>query len=258
MRITLWFCGNGFAIILQSFISYGVGHIKTSIPVWKWFFIIYGIIALIWSAVLYFYMPDTIVDCKFLTETEKSIAIERVRKNRTGVASTTFKRYQVLEALKDPQVWWSLFYTILWMIPNAAVANFGSIVIKGLGFNSFQSSLLNAPLGVTENISLLVCGFIAYKFRNSRLILQLVINVPALLGSLLLNYLPKSNRAGTFSLTTRLFSFVLAFMLYSIFLLFISQLTTCRPSYWLLHGQLQHSRPPTSVGAYELQRCWTH
>lgn len=196
LRITLWFCGNGFAIIIQAFISYGIGHIESSIPVWKWFFIIYGLIALAWSAVLYFYMPSTILDCTFLTDHEKSIAIERIRGNRTGVASNKYKNHQMIEALKDPKVWWSLVYTVLWMIPNTAVGSFGTLVIKGLGFNSFQSSLLNAPLGVTENIGLVLCGWLAYKYKDMRLILQMVVNVPALLGSVLLTYLPAENKAG--------------------------------------------------------------
>ena len=196
LRMTIWFCGNGLAIIIQSVLSYGIGHISTGIPVWKWFFIIFGILGVFWSLVLYFFMPNTIVDCKFLTDEEKMIAVERIRANRTGIANPEFKKDQFIEALLDEKVWWSFFYTIVWMIPMTAVASFGSLVIKGFGFGTFETSLLNAPLGVTENIGLLAAGFVVLHFPNTRCLMQVLCNVPAVIGAVLINQLPASNRVG--------------------------------------------------------------
>jgi ACS family allantoate permease-like MFS transporter len=133
VRITLWYCGNGFAIILQAFIAYGIGHINyTGIAVWRWFFIIFGVLGLAWAVVLYFYMPDTPITAKFLNEREKTIAVERLRENRTGIANSEFKKEQVYEALLDVKVWYGFFYAIACVVPASAVANFGSIVIKGI------------------------------------------------------------------------------------------------------------------------------
>jgi ACS family allantoate permease-like MFS transporter len=59
-RTTLWFCGNGLAIIIQALLAYGIGHINhTAVATWRWFFIIYGLMGLAWSAVLFFFMPDS-------------------------------------------------------------------------------------------------------------------------------------------------------------------------------------------------------
>lgn len=132
LRITLWYCGNGFAIILQSFIAYGIGHITdTGIPVWKWFFIIFGIVGLVWGIVLWIFMPDTILSAKFLDEREKAIAVERLRENRTGIANKSFKKEQVWEALLDIKVWYGFFYSIACIIPATAVGSFGGLIIKG-------------------------------------------------------------------------------------------------------------------------------
>jgi len=96
LRITLWYCGNGFALILQSFVAYGVGHIHVpGVPVWRWFFIIFGLVGLVWAGVLLRWMPDNPMTCRFLNEREKAIAIERLRDNRTGISNTEFKREQV-------------------------------------------------------------------------------------------------------------------------------------------------------------------
>ena len=196
MRTVIWFCGNGLAFILQAFISYGIGRIDSPIPVWKWFFIIYGVIALLWGGVVWLYMPDTIVDCKFLNDREKAIALERIRNNRTGIANRHFKPYQLREALLDFKVWWPVVYIIAWIIPNTVNGSFGTIIIKGLGFTSSQASLLNAPAGVTQVLGLLIPGYIAYRYENMRCIMQMVVNVPGLIGAILLNTLPHSNGAG--------------------------------------------------------------
>lgn len=196
MRIAIWFCGNGVAIILQSFVSYGIGHIHSGIQVWKWFFIIYGIVALLWAGVLYLYMPDNVVTCKFLNEEEKAIAIERIRANRTGISNPHFKKNQFVEAITDLKVWWTLIYTVIWCVGVTAISSFGSILIKGMGFNTFQSSLLNAPLGVTENIGLLLAGWVCYRYTNMRCIMQIVLTVPAVIGAALMGYLSEENKVG--------------------------------------------------------------
>lgn len=132
LRITLWYCGNGFALILQSFVAYGIGHIHVEgVPVWRWFFIIFGIIGLLWAAVLWVFMPDTPLTASFLNERERQIAVERLRENRTGIQNKDFKKDQFIEAFKDPKVWYGFFYSIACVVPATAVANFGSLVIKG-------------------------------------------------------------------------------------------------------------------------------
>ena len=58
-----------------------------------------------WGVVVLIFLPDSRTSAKFLTERERSIAVERLRDNRTGVKNTVFKPAQALDAFKDPQVW---------------------------------------------------------------------------------------------------------------------------------------------------------
>lgn len=131
LRVSFWVCGNGLASIFQAFIAYGIGHIRTGIAIWRWFFIIFGIVSLIWAAVLWVWMPDSPLSAKFLNERERAIAIERLRENRTGVANPKFKKEQAVEALTDPKVWYGFLYLLGGVITGSAVANFGGLIIKG-------------------------------------------------------------------------------------------------------------------------------
>ena len=133
MRINLWFCGNGCAAIIQAFISYGVGHIQyTGLAVWRWFFIIFGLIGLVWGVVLWIWMPDSPLTAKFLDNREKAIAIERLRENRTGISNPEFKKNQMIEAFMDPKVWYGFFYTFAIVITGTAVASFGGLIVTGM------------------------------------------------------------------------------------------------------------------------------
>jgi len=147
-RTTIWFAANGLAIILQALISYGIGHIvNTGVATWKWFFIIFGLASLVLSAVLFYFMPNSPLDAKFLNDEEKMVAVERLRANRTGVANREFKRHQVIEALKDPLVYYNFFFAILVVVPNSGVSfvslNFGLVQAFCQSLTCFYSS---APL----------------------------------------------------------------------------------------------------------------
>jgi hypothetical protein len=50
---------------------------------------------------VYFFLPSHITTAKWLTDTEKYLALERIRLNNTGTQNTTFKWAQVKEALLD-------------------------------------------------------------------------------------------------------------------------------------------------------------
>lgn len=161
---------------------------------------------------VWLYFPDTPIKDKFLNERERTIAIERLRDNRTGIRNTEFKKEQLKEALLDIKVWYGFVYAIACIVPSTSVANFGSLIkgtisirntfgrgtnsSLGLGFDTFQTSLLACPLGVVEDIALLITGCIAYNYANMRCLMQFFCNIPAVLGSVLVHRLPTSNRAG--------------------------------------------------------------
>jgi hypothetical protein len=59
-------------------------------------------------------MPDSPVECKFLSKDEKLIAIERLRMNQQGIGSGVWKWDHVWEALLDPKTW--LWFCLLFVI----------------------------------------------------------------------------------------------------------------------------------------------
>lgn len=105
LRLLAWYIMNGFAGTVGSLISYGIGHIDSSMPLWKFSFLICGALSTAWSVCLWFLLPSNPTEAWFLTEEERVIAIDRVKDNQIGVEAKVFVKEQAIEALTDPKVW---------------------------------------------------------------------------------------------------------------------------------------------------------
>lgn len=60
------------------------------------------------------YMPDSPVDAKFLSPSDKLLAVERLRANQMGVVSTEWKWDHVKESLLDIKtyLWFALIFSV--------------------------------------------------------------------------------------------------------------------------------------------------
>lgn len=63
------------------------------------------------------------------------------------------------------------------------MTNFSGPIIKGLGFSTFNAALLDCAGRSFQVIGLLIAGFVATKFENSRIFMCTVGNVLCVLGS---------------------------------------------------------------------------
>lgn len=124
VRIGLWYTANGFGIALGGLLGFGIGQIRGALPSWKYEFIIIGCLCSIWGIVLFVLLPDSPVTASMLSQRERRIAVERLKDNQTGVENKQFKRYQLVEAVKDPKTWLFFIMGVLQNTPNGGISNF--------------------------------------------------------------------------------------------------------------------------------------
>ncbi|BFZ59824.1 Allantoate permease [Saitoella coloradoensis] len=159
LRVGIWFCNNGTAQIIGSFLAYGIskGVEKhgSAIPGWQIIFLVTGFATMAVGVALLWLMPDTPMQARFLTEEDKVLCIERLRVNQQGVGNKHFKMEQFKEALRDPRTWLYFSYSLIADIPNGGLTNFQAIVIQSLGFTAQESLLYSAPCGAVQIISTL-------------------------------------------------------------------------------------------------------
>ncbi|OQD97014.1 hypothetical protein PENSOL_c013G02290 [Penicillium solitum] len=196
LRTSIWFSMNGVANILGGLIAYGIGHLHAALPAWKFPFIIFGSITIVWGIIFILVTPSNPTKAKWLSEREKEVAVLRVLENETGIDNKTFKMEQVKEALLDPRFWLINLHCLANTIPNGAVSAFAPLIVNGFGFTKFESTLLGMPSGASQVLALWISGYLATRFKGIRHFLMIGGLLVALLGGVLIFALPESNRVG--------------------------------------------------------------
>ncbi|KAF3061861.1 hypothetical protein GL218_03703 [Daldinia childiae] len=197
LRISYWYLGNSIGQVCGGLLGYGIAHITNhNVPNWGWFFLIFGAITILYGIFLFYYLPDSPLNARWLSDHDRALAIERVRSNRTGVENHVWKWSQVKECVTDVQCWLLVATFFLDDIPAGGVGSFGSIVVKGFGYDALYSTLLLVPLGVIQAICILFGGFMTKRFKNIRTWLIAGCQIPALIGAVLLYTLPRENSRG--------------------------------------------------------------
>jgi len=123
IRQGAWFFGNCVALILGGLIAYGVRNIPNPpLAYWKLLFLIEGAVTCAYGLFMLFTLPDSVSTAWFLKPEERSIALARTLKNKTGILDNgVFKWPQVLEAIQDPQTWFLALYQVAVNLPNGAL-----------------------------------------------------------------------------------------------------------------------------------------
>ena len=79
LRSCIWWSGAAIGAFFGDIVTWGIGHGKGSLSPWKYIFITFGGCSILWSAVLFFFLPDSPWSMKLLSERERRIAILRVQ-----------------------------------------------------------------------------------------------------------------------------------------------------------------------------------
>lgn len=162
----LWFASNGIGTMLGSgAIAYNIyKHSEGySLEAWKVVFITTGCLTIFLGIVMAIHLPDTPASAWFLTDMEKRLLVERIRKNQQGFGNKHFKWHQFKEALLDVKTWLFFVFSLVNNIPNGGITNFGSILLHDdLGYATGKSLLMQMPAGAVEIVG---CGLLAYCYR---------------------------------------------------------------------------------------------
>ncbi|CCM05278.1 uncharacterized protein FIBRA_07490 [Fibroporia radiculosa] len=196
LRVGYWFLMNGTAQIIIGFISFGVLHASTSsFQPWQWLVIITGLLTLITAVAFWCMFPDSPTNAWFLTQEERVTAVQRISTNQTGVENKHFKKDQFYEALRDPKTWLFALFSALDNVPNS-LTNQQQIIMSSFGFSDLQTTLLGIVSGFVEIATIFTGVHIAARLKNARAWVGFFYFIPTLLGILLVNLLPWSDRIG--------------------------------------------------------------
>ena len=87
-RTGIWFSFNGFANVLGGLVAYGVARgtfgRNVALAGWKIIFLVWGLVTMVTGIIFLFLMPDSPLNARFLSDSERRLVIERTRHNQQG------------------------------------------------------------------------------------------------------------------------------------------------------------------------------
>ncbi|GAB1208468.1 hypothetical protein APSETT445_007218 [Aspergillus pseudonomiae] len=184
-RQAAWFFGNCVSTVIGGVVAYGIGTIKVNaISSWQLLFLFLGAITAAISVFLVILLPDSPQKAIFLTKTERTIAVQRTLKNKTGVMDGgEFKWNQAWLAIRDPQTWFLVLYTF-------------SVNLCNGGVTSIKSLLMQMPLGAAQIVFLVITAGVATVIPNTRILMMIFNTTVSLVGMVLVWKLDEDNQKG--------------------------------------------------------------
>ncbi|KAI8356124.1 major facilitator superfamily domain-containing protein [Choanephora cucurbitarum] len=188
----LWL-SNGAGTMVGAACAYGISYINNArgIASWKWPYIIWGALTVLFGVLVFFFLPDSPNSFMFrLTEEEKEIVKERTRDNAV-VRVYEVKKSHIWEALREPRLWLVCLSTFCNNLHTGGLVVFSTLLVNSLGFDKQNSILLQVPSGFS---SALFCGIAVLIARKTgQLYLAAAVSSTiSLVGVILLAVLPNS------------------------------------------------------------------
>ncbi|CAL9729173.1 high affinity cysteine transporter [Monosporozyma unispora] len=151
--------------VIVSLIAYGILHAHSAVHIWKLFMIIIGGMTLILTIIVFFIYPSNPTDAKFLSKEEKVWVVRRVqRTSNSSIEQKTIKKYQVIEAFKDPISWlFCLFFLCQQLANNLAYMQ--NMLFKNIGHTSdLDTTIVSIASGGFASICAAIATvFLLYK-----------------------------------------------------------------------------------------------
>jgi hypothetical protein len=147
------------------FIAYGILYAKSSVPIWKLFFIIIGGCTFVWTIVIFFLYPNNPTDAVFLSQKERVWVIRRVQRSTgASIEQKVIKPYQIREALRDPISWLFFLFFLLQQLANNLPYQ-QNLLFEGIGrISNLDSTLVSVASGGFAAVCCVIATtFLFYK-----------------------------------------------------------------------------------------------
>ncbi|KAJ9162227.1 MFS general substrate transporter [Coniochaeta hoffmannii] len=174
LRLGFFWTAMSIADILSAILAYGFLHMRgvSGRSGWRWLFLIEGLVTLVVGCLSFLLMPAGPCDTAswfrgkkgWFTEKEEKIIVNRVLREDPS-KSSMHNRQPVTpkllwQSLKDYDLWPLYFLGLSFQIPMTPPAQYLTLSLKGLGFDTFQSNLLTIPYTVLHMITMLAITYL--------------------------------------------------------------------------------------------------
>ena len=186
VRTAIWISMNAVAQVIGSLLMYGIGRNHSlRLEPWRTLFIICGSLTAACGVLFLFARPTGPKDTWFLNAPEKEVLALRIAQDHEGGDKTNFSWPQLKETILDPKAWLIFSFGVL-VTMQSPVLTFASLIIKGLGYDKYETMLYTAPSGAVQLaliwIGVIGCGL----FPRNRSAVAFALMILPFVGCILL------------------------------------------------------------------------
>ncbi|CEJ91846.1 Putative Phthalate transporter [[Torrubiella] hemipterigena] len=184
IRVSYFYTASNATPVLAAFMAYGLLHMRgvAGWEGWRWLFALEGGLTAIIGVISWFYLPPSPTQTAswfrgkdgWFNEREEIIMVNRILRDdpsKGGMHNRQGLRLPLLwQALTDWDLWpiYILGFTLL--LPVQPVANYLTLNLRSIGFDTFQTNLLTIPGYVLFVIQLLFWTRVSERINNRFLI----------------------------------------------------------------------------------------
>ncbi|KAK0715983.1 major facilitator superfamily domain-containing protein [Lasiosphaeris hirsuta] len=175
LRLGFFWTAMSIADILSALLAYGLLHMRGvhGISGWRWLFLVEGLLTLVIGVFAFALMPAGPVQTKswfrgqkgWFNEREEKIIVNRVIRedpSKGGMHNRQPITPRLLwQSLKDFDLWPLYALGLVFQIPMTTPAQYLTLTLRGLGFDTFQTNLLAIPYTVLHIITMLILSYLA-------------------------------------------------------------------------------------------------
>ncbi|GAB1318572.1 Phthalate transporter [Madurella fahalii] len=175
VRLGFFWTAMSIADICSSLLAYGILHMRgvQGHSGWRWLFLIEGLLTLVIGIFAFLLMPAG--PCQtaswfrgkdgWFTEREEKIMVNRVLREDPSKSDMHNRQPITLkllwQSLKDFDLWPLYILGLTFQIPMIPPAQYLTLSLRGLGFDTFQTNLLIMPYTVAHMVTMLGVTYLA-------------------------------------------------------------------------------------------------
>ncbi|KAI0150547.1 major facilitator superfamily domain-containing protein [Xylariaceae sp. FL1272] len=133
---------------------------------WRWLYIVEGILSVFVAVLIFFALPDSFEDARFLSEEDKQIMRTRHEIARRYHGKPEFDWKEVKKAFTDPKLYVSCWSQFWGDICSFGLSSFLPLIIKGFGYDTVTTQLLTIPVFFWAASAYIATSFASDKFNR--------------------------------------------------------------------------------------------
>ncbi|QLG70873.1 hypothetical protein HG535_0A08180 [Zygotorulaspora mrakii] len=179
IRLSFFWTTLSLTQIVTSILAYGVLQMRgiSGMAGWQWLFLIEGLFTLIIGVSAFFLMVPSVVQTKkpwnkkgWFTEREEKIIVNKILRddptkgdmnNRQGITPK-----MLWQAISDYYLWPIYLIGLIAYIPSGVLTAYLTLVLKDIGFQTFQVNLLAIPNYAIHIVLLLIVTWLSERMNN--------------------------------------------------------------------------------------------